>query len=188
MKAIAISGLPGTGTSTLATHLSERLDITLVNSGQIFRELASEHGMGLLEFGEYVKTHPEIDREIDARQVELARQGRVILEGRLAGWNLYLNKVPSVKILIEADLEIRAGRVVWREEKSKEEIAASFRLREEIDAQRYRAVYDIDLFSKEPYDVVIDNGEQAVEETLAEIIRELAVSIPEFTEQEVSGA
>ena len=187
MKAIAISGLPGTGTSTLATHLSERLDTTLVNSGQIFRELAREHGMELLEFSEYVKTHPEIDREIDARQVELARQGGVILEGRLAGWNLYLNKVPSVKILIEADLDIRAERVVWREEKSKEDIAASFRQREAIDAQRYRAVYDIDLFSKEPYDVVIDNGQQSVEETLAEIIAELEARIPKHREQEVSG-
>jgi len=185
MKAIAVSGLPGTGTSTLATSLSELTGVRLVNSGDIFRELAREHGMPLLEFGEYVKGHPDIDRKIDARQVELARGGDIILEGRLAGWNLYLDHVPSVKFLIEAPLDIRAGRVTWREHKSKEEIEKAFRKREEIDAERYKRIYHIDLFSREPYDVIIDNGSQTVEETMDAIIKALREHIPELEDREL---
>jgi len=185
MKAIAISGLPGSGTSTLARKLSKILNLPLVNSGDIFRTLAKEKGMTLCEFGEYVKTHPEVDKEIDVRQVKLGRKGDIILEGRLAGWNLYLNKVPSVKILIEAPLEIRARRVVEREEKSAEEIMKRFKKREEIDAFRYKNLYNIDLFSKEPYDVVIDNGEQSVEETLAHLLSALKKHIPELKEREM---
>ena len=156
------------------------LKIPLVNSGDVFRKLAREHGMSLIQFGEYVITHPGIDREIDARQVERARVGGIVLEGRLAGWNLYLNNVPSVKFLIEAPLEIRAGRVTWREEMVMEEIMEAFKKREETDARRYKAIYDIDLFGREPYDVVIDNGSQTEEETLKAIILELNEHIPEL--------
>lgn len=188
MKAISISGLPGSGTSTLARRLSEILKIPLVNSGDIFRKLAREHEMTLLEFGEYVLSHPEIDKKIDSRQVELARAGDIIIEGRLAGWNLYLNNVPSVKFLIEAPLEIRAGRVTWREEMSKEEIIEAFRKREETDAERYKAIYDIDLFCREPYDSVIDNGSQTEEETLKAIIMGLNEHIPELLDRGVVRA
>jgi len=180
MKAIAISGLPGSGTSTLARRLGEIVKVPLVNSGDIFRKLAREHGMTLPEFGEYVLSHPEIDRKIDSRQVEIARAGDIILEGRLAGWNLYLNNVPSMKFLIEAPLDIRAGRVTWREEMSKEEIMEAFRKREESDAKRYKAIYAIDLFCREPYDVVIDNGSQTEEETMDSILTSLGEHIPEL--------
>ncbi len=136
--------------------------------------------MPLLDFGEYVRSHPEIDRELDARQLRLAQNGDIILEGRLAGWNLFLGKVPSVKILIEASLEVRAERVTERDNMTKEELMVSIRKREAIDAQRYRDVYDIDLFSHEPYDVTIDNGGQSVEETMLAILRAMEEHIPGF--------
>ena len=187
MKAITISGLPGTGTSTLATRLKELLQTPLVNSGQLFRELAAEHDMPLLEFGEFVKSHPEIDKELDARQVEFARKGDIILEGRLAGWNLYLAGVESLRILIKAPLEVRAERVTERDHMEKEALQVAIRKREEIDAARYLKVYGIDLFSQEPYHLIIDNGGQSVEETMAAILQGLKEHIPGLKVLDLGG-
>lgn len=47
---ITVGGLAGTGTTTTAELLSEKLDIPFVSSGSIFRAMAKEKGMSVLEF------------------------------------------------------------------------------------------------------------------------------------------
>ena len=72
--------------------------------------------MTLEEFGKYAEKNREIDKKLDARQIEILKKGDVILEGRLSGWLAYKNKIPALKVLIDADLDIRAGRIVNREQ------------------------------------------------------------------------
>jgi len=64
-RIITVSGLPGSGTTTLAETLSERLNATYLNGGTVFRALAEEQGMELNEFSKYVNENPDIDRAID---------------------------------------------------------------------------------------------------------------------------
>jgi len=47
---LTISGQPGSGTTTVAENIEERLDATYVNAGEIFRLLAADHGMSLSVF------------------------------------------------------------------------------------------------------------------------------------------
>ena len=47
---ITISGLPGSGTTTVAKLLAERLGYKLISAGDVFRKLAMERGMTLEEF------------------------------------------------------------------------------------------------------------------------------------------
>ena len=93
MKTITISGTPGSGKSTVASLLKDRLGLPYIYSGMLFRSLAEEHNMSLAEFGSYCEQHPDIDKEIDEKQVEILKTGNVILEGRLAGWLAYKNKI-----------------------------------------------------------------------------------------------
>ena len=62
---IAISGLHGTGKSTIAKKIAEKLGIRHYSTGDAFRELAEEMNMTLEEFTAYVEKNPEIDKKLD---------------------------------------------------------------------------------------------------------------------------
>ncbi len=173
MTTITISGLPGTGKTTVAKLLEDHLGLRYVYSGEIFREMAKKHKMSLEEFGRYCESHREIDEELDQYQLGILRQGNVIVEGRIAGWLAYQNHIPAVKVLLEADISIRAGRIVKREagdiEKRKKEILN----REKSEATRYKKYYGIDVHDTSIYDVIIDAGNKTPEEIMEVIVQHL---------------
>ena len=85
---ITVSGFPGSGTTSLSRYLSERHGFSMISAGEVFRELAKEHSMGLAEFGRLAQENPAFDKMIDARQKEIAeQQDNIIVEGRFpVGW------------------------------------------------------------------------------------------------------
>ena len=44
---ITVSGLPGSGTTSLARYLSEKHNFKLISAGEVFRQMAKEHNMDL---------------------------------------------------------------------------------------------------------------------------------------------
>ena len=155
---MTIGGLPGTGTTTVAKLLREELGIRYVYTGDIFREMARERKMEVAEFGDYVREHPEIDRELDRRQVELARESDIIIEGRLAGYMAHHHGVEAYKIWLHATPEIRAERVAGRESKTTERVLAENTRREDGERLRYMEIYDYDIRDTSFYDIDIDSG------------------------------
>ena len=92
---ITIGGLAGSGTTTAAKILSEKLQIPYLSAGEIFRQMAVEKGMDIMEFGKFAEGNDEIDLEIDRRQAQLAKEYTdLIVEGRLSAH------------FVEADLKI----------------------------------------------------------------------------------
>jgi predicted cytidylate kinase len=166
MTTITISGLPGTGKSTVAQLLQQHLGLRYVYSGEIFRKLAEKHNMSLEEFGRYCESHPEIDQELDDYQLNVLQQGNVIVEGRVSGWLAFQKDIPAVKILLTADIAIRATRIVKREsgdlQKRKQEILK----REKSEATRYKNYYGIDVSDTSIYDLIIDTGDKTPAEIL----------------------
>ncbi len=71
---ITVSGLPGTGTSTLSRILSKELGLRWVNSGELFRKIASDRGISLGELGRIAEEGPEIDYLIDDAQRAMAAE------------------------------------------------------------------------------------------------------------------
>jgi predicted cytidylate kinase len=173
MVTITISGTPGSGKSTVAKILEEKLGLDYIYSGLIFRELAKEHNMSLEEFGKYCEENREIDKEIDNRQLKILRKGNIILEGRLAGWIAYKNKIKAFKISINADLKIRAIRIVNRENGNVKDRKKEIMMREKSEAKRYKKYYNIDLQDKSIYDLVIDSGDKTPEEIVDIILEKL---------------
>ena len=58
---ISVSGLHGTGKSTIAKLIADRLGILYYSTGQMFRDLAKEKNMTLEEYTNYVEHHPDIE-------------------------------------------------------------------------------------------------------------------------------
>ncbi len=170
MVTITVSGTPGSGKSTIACMLKERLNIPYIYSGMIFRSLAETHHMSLADFGRYCEQHEEVDRELDDKQLEILRKGNVIVEGRLAGWLAYLHKISAFKVMIDADVTIRAQRVVSREQGTVEQQKQEIINREESEWKRYKKYYDIDLRDTSIYDLVIDSSSKNPEEVIEMII------------------
>ena len=84
---ITIGGLAGTGTTTTAELLSKKLDIPYISAGFVFREMAAERGMSVLEFSEFAEGNDDIDKEIDKRQALKAKEAdNLIIEGRLSAF------------------------------------------------------------------------------------------------------
>ena len=153
---VTVSGLPGSGTTTLAEALSSRFDLEHVSSGDVFRAMADERGVSLAEFGRIAEEDPEIDREIDERQREIARdRDDLVMEGRLSGWMV---EDPDLRVWLSAPVEVRAERVADREEQTVEEARAEIEDRENSEAKRYREIHGIDIGDLSVYDLVIDTS------------------------------
>lgn len=170
MLTITISGTPGSGKSTIAHMLKERLDIPYVYSGMIFRSLAQKHQMSLADFGKYCEEHVEVDRELDEKQLDMLHKGNVILEGRLAGWIAYQNHIDAFKIMIDANICIRAQRLVEREQGTVDQRKKEILDREKSEWNRYKKYYNIDLHDTSIYDLIIDSSSKKPEEIVKNII------------------
>ncbi len=167
---ITLSGLPGSGTSTVAGILSNCTGFEVVSAGDIFRMMAEESGLTLEEFGELASSDPDIDQRIDRHQKEIASDamvaGRdVIIEGRLSAWMAE----PDLAVLITAPLDVRAERVVRREGILVSDATRQIREREACEAGRYSAYYGIDVNDQGVYDLVI-NSRKWDQRGVAEII------------------
>ena len=171
---ITISGLPGTGTTTVSLILKERSGLDFISSGEIFRGIAKELNLSLAEFGKLAESDPKYDRQIDERQKEISKtQDNLIMEGRLAG-HMSLEVPPSKKILrvlLKAPLETRVRRIMNREQSNssfKFELEQT-KTREESEKVRYEMYYGIDIEDYSIYDLVIDSS-KFDPETIADLI------------------
>ena len=150
---ITIGGLAGTGTTTLAEVLSERLDVPYISAGFIFREMAAEHGMSVLEFSEFAEGNDDIDKEIDRRQAELAKSSdNLIVEGRLSAHFVDAD----LKLWLVTPLDVRSGRIAERESKSVDVAKNEIIIREKSEALRYHDIHNIDINNLDIYDLIIN--------------------------------
>jgi cytidylate kinase len=171
---ISISGLAGTGTTTISGILSKKLGFEHVYAGRIIRDMAEEKGMDILEFNDYIILHPELDREVDDLIVAKAREGKKILEGRLSGWMLLENDIPSLKVLLTVKADEQARRVAERDMMSLEEAREVIDKREAGNKKRYDELYPGNRYLDETiYDIVIDTTERTPDEIVSMIFAQL---------------
>lgn len=163
---ITIGGLAGSGTTTASKILSEKLGVPYISAGDIFRQMAAERNMDILEFSKFAEDNMEIDLEIDQRQAQIARKSNdLIVEGRLSAYFVEAD----LKICFIAPLDIRAERIGYRENKPLEIVKKEILKRGESEAKRYLEIHSIDIGNLDLYDLIINtNNFQA--ENVAEII------------------
>ncbi len=157
MSILTVSGLPGSGTSTTCGLLRKQLGWNYANAGQIFRELAQEAGLSLAEFGRRAEGDADIDRQLDARMVETARQNKpIIIEGRMTGWMAVRSDLQALKVWLQAADAVRAGRVGRRDDQTAAEALDGMLARQRSEAQRYQEHHGIAIDDLSIYDLVID--------------------------------
>ncbi len=152
---VTISGLPGSGTTTVSRLLVEHYGIDMISAGDVFRGLAKEHGMTLAEFGRLAESDTSIDTMIDQRQREMAcTLNNTILEGRLAGHMVQ----GALTVWLKAPPEVRVGRIVEREGSSFDMRYQETMEREVSEALRYKEIHGIDIDDLSIYNIIIDSS------------------------------
>jgi CMP/dCMP kinase len=152
-RIIAISGKSGCGNTTVSRLLAERLGYRLIN--YTFRAMAIENGISFEEMLRLANEDPgyAYDRRLDARQVELAREGDCVIGSRLALWLL---PDATLHVYLAGSLEVRAKRIHDREGNCFEEKLTFTRERDLSDHQRYTKIYGINNDDLSPADLVIN--------------------------------
>jgi cytidylate kinase len=168
---IAVSGKSGCGNTTVSKIVADLLGLKFINF--TFRSLAEERGISLKEILDRAATDDSWDKEIDSRQVQLAREGGCVLGSRLAIWML---EEADLKVYLTAKPETRAARIVKREGEDLAAVAAFTEERDRQDHERYLRIYNIDNDNYEFADIVIDT-DNILPDQIARLIIEAAEKI-----------
>jgi cytidylate kinase len=172
---ITISGLHGTGKSTIAKLVAEKLKIQHYSTGQVFRDLALEMNMGLEEFTNYVEKNPDIDKKLDNKILEIAQKGNIIIDSQLSSY--ILKNIADFKILLTCSLETRVKRMSERDKSSYDEKLQETMVREKSELERFKRLYGINLGNQEElnrmYDLIINTENLSVDEILEKILSSL---------------
>jgi len=161
---IAISGPAGSGKTTYAKILAERLGLRYFSAGSIFREIARRRGLTLEELSKIAEKDPSIDLEIDRRTLEEASKGNVIVEGHLVAW--IVKDIADVKIYVKAPLTERVKRIAARENRPIDDVLRETVSRENSQRRRFYDYYGIDIRDLSIFDLVIDTAKLNINDVI----------------------
>lgn len=153
---VAVSGRHGAGKTTLAKSIADHFNLKYISAGEIFRQMAKEQGMSLIEFTKYTEQHPEIDRRIDKRMKKEAKRGDRVLDSQLAYY--FSKSFNPINILVFAQKNDIIRRVSEREGISLEKARKEVETRESNEKKRFKRLYDVDLWEPKDFDIMINTS------------------------------
>ncbi len=162
---IIISGMAGTGKSTLAKRIAERYFLNYFSGGDALKQLAMEKGYepkgnGWWESEEGLKFLEERERDkrfdgkVDDKLIKMANRGNVVLDSWTMPW---LFKGEAFKIWLKASLEVRAERAAKRDLMKAENIKKIIKEKDERTRLIYKNLYGFDFgVDLSPFDLILN--------------------------------
>jgi predicted cytidylate kinase len=171
---LVIGGPPGSGKTTVAERWAAADGYVIVSAGTRFREMARERGMSLEELGREAEKDPSIDRDLDAAvlseiRAKQAAGAKIVVDGRIQAYLLTRQRIPCVKVLIDAPLDVRVRRIAQREKIKVADAKRQILAREASERVRYRSIYGIDLQDTSVFDLLIDSSDKKPDEIVSMI-------------------
>jgi cytidylate kinase len=164
---ICISGMTGSGKSTVAKRLADKYGLGYFSGGNALKALAQDEGYNPdvtgwwetaegLRFLQQRMGDPAFDKRIDEKLLELAEQGNVVLDSWTMPWLLK----EGFKVWLEASPQVRAKRVMNRDSISIEEAVKALTEKDEQTKQIYKNLYGFDLGNDlSPFNLVLATDE-----------------------------
>lgn len=165
---VVVGGPPGSGKTTAARAVAERLGLKYRSAGDRFRALARERGMTLEELSRYAEQHPEVDRALDDDMAGFARSGW-LLDSRMAGPLARRKGIPVLYLVVTARVPVRARRLAGRDGVPVPVARERMLAREKSEKDRYKALYGIDLDREVP-DLKVDSSDRTPAEVVDRLV------------------
>ncbi len=169
---ICISGMAGTGKSTLAKRLAAKYGLKYYSGGDALRGLAAEKGFNAyangwwespegLKFLEQRKADPSFDKEVDERLLKYAAEGGVLLDS----WTMPWLVKKGFKIWLSASPDKQVERIVQRDNMTHEQALEALREKEGRTKAIYKQLYGFSLGEDfAPFNLVLDTDNLTAEE------------------------
>lgn len=178
-KVIIISGVAGSGKSTLCDNLARSLGWKAVHASGIYRQIQAhqkkldafkaKQGKGYWESNEALKYYDKrlkdlsMDQQVDQELLRVIKKGNVVLDSWAMPW---LSK-KGLKIWLAISEKERLKRLAKRDHMKPSEVAKRIQIKEKKTAAIYKKLYEFE-FGKDltPFHLVIHTDCLKPKETL----------------------
>ena len=172
---ITITGILGSGKSTVAKRLAELHGFEIFSTGAILRAAAAERGMDLLDLNKELNSKLDSDRSMDdlidnttIRVASERKDGKIIFDSRMA-WHF----VPGAfKVFVTVDPRVAAERVIkdprpGEPAEDVDELCAELVERSRVEQARFQYLYGVDYYDYKNFDLVVDSSHRTPDEVTA---------------------
>ena len=176
---ICISGMAGTGKSTLSKKLAERYSLKYYSGGNALKALAAEEGYDSSKEGwwespeglcflEKRNNDLSFDKAVDEKLLRYASEGNVLLDSWTMPWLLK----DAFKIWLAASVERRAQRIAQRDNMKTKDALEALKEKEARTKSIYNQLYGFELGEDfAPFDLVLDTDNLSAGEVLQVLCR-----------------
>lgn len=180
---ITITGLPGSGKTTVIKQLSETLGLPWYSVGDLRGKMAKERGMTIDELNTLGESEAFTDKEVDDYQTSLGESSEsFVIDGRLSWFFI----PSSFKVFLDVTPDKGAERIFHASQKGERHDEIAYKSVNEVksfitdrinsDVKRYQKYYGIDFMDKSHYDLVVDTTSLTAEETAKQILNKIPQS------------
>jgi cytidylate kinase len=161
---VCISGMAGTGKSTLAKKIAKKYNLKYYSGGDALKDLAVDQGYNSksqgwwesssgLEFLAKREQHLKFDKLVDKKLLEYAKKGNVLLDSWTMPWLLEY----GFKIWLAASENKRTERIAKRDKLTKSQARKVLKEKEARTKNIYKKLYGFNLGKDfKPFHVILD--------------------------------
>lgn len=176
---ITICGGLGSGKSTTANEIARILNYKRFSSGDLFRQIAVDLNLSVVELNKKAETDKHIDFLVDDKLRNLNHENQIVIDSRTAfhwipkSFRVYLYLDPEVaKFRVLNSLKEDKNRQKTEKETTIENVYEKMKERLISEQKRYWDLYKIDNTKKENFDLIINTGENNLEQVVQTILEE----------------
>jgi len=174
MPTIIISGQPGAGSSTTAKLLARALGLKHWSAGEYTKQFGKsvKETERAVEAWKGTAAKKEYHVALDEKVVEVAKQGNVVIDGKLAIH--FAARFADFTVWLKCPHKVRAQRLAGRDKISLSEADRVLDEKEKLERLNWQKMYGFDPFEQEAdADLVIDTSMAEPKEIVEKIMNEL---------------
>ncbi len=176
---ITICGGLGSGKSSTAKLVAQKLGYKHYSSGDLFRQVGLEMGLSVNELNKRAESDKEIDLKTDEKLRNLRNETKLVIDSRTAyhwipeSFKIYLDLPPEIaKDRVIRSLQENPLRQQSEQVSTPEGAYQKMIERFTSEQKRYWDLYKIDNKDKKNFDLIIDTNNNNLEKVVETVLEE----------------